>query len=149
MRCHWQPYDLDYQRTHTCVGSNKYYCSCSCSNNLHFGLPLLLFPGTSIPPRSCIRIRLLFSIHANTTSTNCHCFKHFLRYSSHHRCPSNYFIYNSVQLSPLSMSRHCTALLVLQPSCILLLDPQANSSVTSIGQPPICLPSSIIMTTGY
>ena len=35
------------------------------SNHLRVGLPLLLFPGTSIPSLSCLRIHFLFSIHAH------------------------------------------------------------------------------------
>ncbi len=39
MRCHWHPYDLDYidciynvhNTTQTFLGSNTYYCICSCS----------------------------------------------------------------------------------------------------------------------
>ena len=39
------------------------------SNHLRFGLHLLLSPAPPSPPLSCLRIRLLFSIHAPTTST--------------------------------------------------------------------------------
>ena len=39
------------------------------SNHLRFGLPLLLFPAPPSPSLSSLRIRLLFSKHAHTTST--------------------------------------------------------------------------------
>ena len=62
------------------------------SIHLRFGLPLLLFPGTSIP------IPLLPTYSSSLLNT---CPYHFNLLSctfSHLRCPSNSFIPNSVQL---------------------------------------------------
>ena len=65
------------------------------SIHLRFGLPLLLFPGTSIPITLLPTSTFVFSsqYHFNLLS-----FLHFLGYFSHLRCPSNSFNPNSVQL---------------------------------------------------
>ena len=134
MICHWQSYDLDYIE---CIYSVHNVYVWGQINILVLVLVLVLVPTTSAmvflsffypappsPSLTCPHILHIFSMHAHTTSTYFHCFKHFIRYSSHHRCPSYSFIYNSVQLSSLSMARHRTPLLFLQLSCLLLLDSQ-------------------------
>ena len=64
------------------------------SNHLRFGLPLLLFPGTSI----AITLLPTYSSSQNMPIPLQPTFLHFLGYLSHLLCPSNSFIPNSVQL---------------------------------------------------
>ena len=80
----------------------------------------LFYPAPPSPSLSCLRIRLLFSIHAHTTST--YFPVHFLWYFSHLRCPSNSFIPDSVRHIQLLLLcfLHCPSLGTVH-HCLLVL----------------------------